>query len=71
LFETGAQLSIRLMSIFSLLQEWSSGIVAYHAAVNSDLRSLESIAAGFDSMALLLLIQAVCQCRIAAVCTSC
>ena len=53
------QLSMRLMTIVSLLQEWMNGTVAYHAAVHSELRSLEAIAAACDSMALLLLIQAV------------
>lgn len=54
------QLSMRLMTIVSLLQEWVEGTVAYHAAVHSELRSLEAIAAACDSMALLLLMQAVC-----------
>ncbi len=48
------------MAIISLLQEWVDGAVAYHAAVHSDLRSLEAIAAACDSMGTLLLIQAVC-----------
>jgi hypothetical protein len=51
---------MRLMTIVSLLQEWMEGTVAYHAAVHSELRSLEAIAAACDSMALLLLMQAVC-----------
>jgi hypothetical protein len=51
---------MRLMAIISLLQEWVDGAVAYHAAVHSDLRSLEAIAAACDSMGTLLLIQAVC-----------
>jgi hypothetical protein len=48
------------MAIASLLQEWVNGAVAYHAAVHSELRSLEAIAAACDSMAQLLLVQAVC-----------
>jgi hypothetical protein len=50
---------MRLMTIFSLLQEWVDGTVAYHSAIHSDLRSLEAIAAACDSMSTLLLIQAV------------
>jgi hypothetical protein len=50
---------MRLMAIVSLLQEWIDGTVMYHAAVHSDLRSLEAIAAACDSMGTLLLIQAV------------
>ena len=53
------QLSMRLRAIASLLQEWVEGSVAYHAAVHSELRSLEAVAAACDSMALLLLLQAV------------
>lgn len=53
------QLGMRLMTIASLLQEWVEGSVAYHAAVHSELRSLEAVAAACDSMALLLLLQAV------------
>ena len=53
---------MRLMTIVSLLQDWMEGTVAHHAAVHSELRSLEAIAAACNSMALLLLMQAVCNC---------
>ena len=50
---------MRLMLIVSLLEERVDAAVAYHAAVNSELRSLEAVAAACNSMAALLLIQAV------------
>lgn len=56
---TSPQLNMRLMLIVSLLEECVEGAALYHAAVYSELRSLEAIAAACDSMALLLVIQAV------------
>jgi hypothetical protein len=50
---------MRLMLIVSLLEERVEGAALCHAAVYSELRSLEAIAAACDSMALLLVIQAV------------